>query len=254
MKLRWSPYLLVLLLGFTIQPAKATNLHVSFNVDKPPFAFLDASGKLSGIEVDIITEVLRRNAHGITPVAASKSRLLNTVKQGEVHIAASVQGKDGQGLFFSDDFVEYRNVAISRKDDRLQLNSLDDLDHHSFVIWQRGWADLGAQFAAKYKPDSKGKFPRNYVQAGTQAEQVRIFFAKRVDVIVIDLTIFKWYQAQSAKDFDGQSESLTYHPIFKSGTGFAVAFTNKALRDRFNLTLQQMRLDGSYQKILAKYQ
>jgi polar amino acid transport system substrate-binding protein len=92
------------------------------------------------------------------------------------------------------------------------------------------------------------------VQAGTQAEQVRIFFAKRVDVIVIDLTIFKWYQAQSAKDFDGQSESLTYHPIFKSGTGFAVAFTNKALRDRFNLTLQQMRLDGSYQKILAKYQ
>ena len=232
---------------------QADELRVSFNTDKPPFAFTDQAGNITGIEVDVMREALKRAGHSIKAMSVSKARLLASLTQDEADVAASVQGNDGDNLFYTDNFVQYQNYAISRKTSKLVIEKIDDLDKYHFVIWQRGWADLGSEFEKKYKPDSQDHFRNNYFQGSTQEAQTRIFFAKRVDVIVIDATIFQWYRSVLGKAGLAVDDDLVFHDIFTTTTGFAAAFKNKLLRDQFNTALKSMRADGSYQKILSRY-
>jgi polar amino acid transport system substrate-binding protein len=233
--------------------ACAVDLRVTFNTDKPPFSYQDKKGKATGIEVDVMREVLARCGYGMRAIQVSKARLLAAVRSGEADAAASVQGKDNGELYFSNDFIEYANYAISHKDRHIHLDRIEDLDRHSFVIWQRAWADLGPEFEAKYKPDAAGKFPSNYFQGSTQEAQSRIFWAKRVELIVVDKTIFDWYRRELAAGGIKVDEEVVFHDIFKSQTGFAVAFKSGVLRDKFNQMLTSVRTDGTYQKILSKY-
>ncbi|MES2258932.1 MAG: transporter substrate-binding domain-containing protein [Pseudomonadota bacterium] len=232
--------------------ALATDLKVAFNTDKPPFAFVDAAGNVAGIEVDVIRNVLTRLGFGMKIEPVSKSRLLLVVRTGQVDIAASVQGKDEGSVYYSDGIADYLNYAITRKEDGIQLATEADLDLHRFVIWQNGWADLGPAFEAKYRPDAHGRFRANYFQSGTQDAQSRVFWARRVEVIVVDKSIFEWYRHQLAASMKVDDE-LVFHDIFKTGTTFAAAFGERAMRDRFNVALKAMRADGTYQAILNKY-
>jgi polar amino acid transport system substrate-binding protein len=227
-------------------------LRVAFNADKPPFAFVDASGKATGTEIDILSLVLERLGHQLVPVAISKARLEVTVKAGQADIGLSVQGKDGDGLYFSDYFSKFENVAVSRKADKVKLHSLDDLDKYRFVIWQGGWNDLGPSFASRYKANAQGQFPRNYVQSSSQELQARAFWNKRVDVIVVDRAIFAWYRRQLAASIK-VDEEIVFHDIFDSTTNYGAVFADKALRDRVNAVLRAMRDDGSIRQIMARY-
>jgi polar amino acid transport system substrate-binding protein len=230
----------------------ASELTVVFNLDKPPYAFRDAGGAAVGIEVDMMRAALGRAGYTMQARGVSKNRLLPAVANREADVAATVQGTDDGQLFFSDDLVEFANVVISRKSSDLKIEKLDDLDRVRFVIWNRGWADLGSTFENKYKPDSRGKFRPNYYQSATQDMQARVFWLGRVEAIVIDRTIFAWYKRELSGTLDVQDE-LVYHNIFKSGTWFNAAFADRSVRDRFNAALRAMKADGSYQRILDKY-
>lgn len=230
----------------------ASELTVVFNLDKPPYAFRDAGGAAVGIEVDMMRAALGRAGYTVQARGVSKNRLLPAVASREADVAATVQGTDDGQLFFSDDLVEFANVVISRKSSDLKIEKLEDLDRVRFVIWNRGWADLGSTFEHKYKPDSRGKFRPNYYQSPTQDMQARVFWLGRVEAIVIDRTIFAWYKRELSGTLDVQDE-LVYHNIFKSGTWFNAAFADRSVRDRFNAALRAMKADGSYQRILDKY-
>jgi polar amino acid transport system substrate-binding protein len=232
--------------------AACAPLRVAFNADKPPFAFVDGSGKASGTEIDILGMALVRLGHQLVPVAVSKARIEVTVKAGQADIGLSVQGKDGDGLYYSDYFSKFENVAVSRKADKVSLRRLDDLDKYRFVIWHGGWNDLGPSFAARYKPNAQGQFPSNYVQSSSQEIQSRVFWNKRVEVIVVDRTIFAWYRRQLAPSIK-VDEELVFHDIFDSTTNYGAVFSDKALRDRVNGMLRTMHDDGSIRQILARY-
>lgn len=253
MRSRFSCFLLLASVVGLPLTGRADELRVSFNTDKPPFAFTDQAGNITGIEVDVMKEALKRVGHTIKAKSVSKARLLASLAHNEADVAASVQGIDGGNLFYTDNFVQYQNYAISRKTSNLIIEKIDDLDKYHFVIWQRGWADLGSEFEKKYKPDGQDHFRNNYFQGSTQEAQTRIFFAKRVDAIVIDMTIFQWYRAVLGKAGIAVNDDLVFHDIFKTTTGFAAAFKSKLLRDQFNTALKYMRADGSYQKILSRY-
>jgi polar amino acid transport system substrate-binding protein len=233
-------------------PARGGELTVVFNLDKPPYAFRDASGNPAGIEIDLMRAILARAGFAIQVRGISKNRLLTAVVNREADVAATVIGADDGQTFFSDDLVEFTNVVISRKASDLRIERIEDLDRVRFIIWNRGWADLGPAFEQKYKPDSRGRFRPNYYQSPTQDMQAKVFWLGRVDAIVIDRIIFAWYKRELSSTMDVQDE-LVYHNIFKSGTWFNAAFADRSVRDRFNAALRAMRGDGSYQRILDKY-
>jgi polar amino acid transport system substrate-binding protein len=230
----------------------AADLKAVCQVDRPPYSYIDAHGAYAGIEIDIVSAVLQRLGDTITYRVVPNVRLLYVLKQGDADLAVTTRGRDGDGLFFSDDFVEYENVAITRKAKQIVLNTLTDLDRYDFVIWQNGWRDLGPQFEAKYRPSARSEFPANYRQLSSQEAQNKMFWTGRVDVLVVDRAIFAWYRKQLAGMFD-TSDEVVYHTIIPGHTTFQVGFRDRDLRDRFNATLKALRADGTYQKILDKY-
>lgn len=248
---RWSVWiaLTLILVG---RCADAADLTVGFNIDRPPYVYLDAAGSVAGIEVEVARAVLARLGYGMKSRALSKSRMLPALKGRQADIIMSVHGRDEPGVYYSDGVVEYWNIAVSRQADRIRLASAADLDQYRFVIWQRGWADLGPAFAARYRPDAQGRFRNNYFQSSTQDAQARVFWARRVEVMVVDRLVFQWYRRQLAATMN-TDDDVDYHNIFPHPTVFAAALADRDLRDRFNAALKAMRADGGYQNIVNRY-
>lgn len=236
----------------TLGGAAAADLKAVFGAEKPPFAFANEKGVTTGIEIDTVGEALKRMGHRLVPRAVANNRLLEELKNGHADIAVTVKGKDGNGIYFSDDFVTFVNFAISKKSRGAVVNSIADLDKYSFIIWQGGWRDLGPQFEARYHPDAAGKFPANYFEGFTQLGQSTAFWKGTTDLIIVDKTIFQWFRRQLGKTMDTREE-VVYHDIFERQTGYPVAFRDRALRDQFNLELKKMRNDGTLQEILNRY-
>ncbi|MCY0912405.1 transporter substrate-binding domain-containing protein [Massilia antarctica] len=232
--------------------ACAGNLLAVKQGNRPPFSFRDGQGKATGIEVDVVVEALRRAGRGVTFREAPNVRLLPFVKGDGIDLAVSVRGSDGDGTYFSDEFIRYENVAISRRDRHIVLHAIPDLDRYTFAIWQNGWRDLGPDFQARYRPSADGRFPANYFQPANQNAQNRMFWVGRVDLIIVDKKVFEWYRKQFSAELNTRVE-LDYHPIFAATTGFQVAFRNREVRDAFNRALHAMRQDHSYDDIVARY-
>jgi len=240
---------LLLLLGSL---AQGRELRVIFNTDKPPFCFRDEHGVNTGIEVDLMRTLLAQMGHTLTVRSVPNNRRLVELMTRQADIAVTVSGNDDEQIFFSDDFITFVNVAISKKTHNISLRGIADLGNYTFVIWQRGWRDLGPEFEAIYKPDANNRFRSNYYEVDSQEVQSRMFWLNRTDLIVVDKTIFQWYRRILASTLNTDEEVL-YHDIFQSRTSFPVAFRDRELRDRFNVELRKIRADGTYQKILDKY-
>lgn len=238
-------------LGFLLSSAYATEIRVAFASDRPPYCFKD-NGVDSGIEVDLIRAALRPFGHTVLPVIVPKTRLAITLKAGQADMSATIQGADGDGLFFSDVYLNFHNYAISKKRKGIQISNLRDVDNYSFIIWQGGWGNLGTLFKETYQPDQAGKHRANYIEAHSQLNQSKMFWADRADLIIVDRKIFEHFRKLLRSEFN-TAEEVQFHDIVTGPTSYQTAFRNPDLRDQFNQGLKKIRTDGSYQAILESY-
>ena len=231
--------------------ATATEIRVALATDRPPYCFKNKEID-SGIELDLIRAALSPFGHTVIPVIVPKTRLALILKPGQADMSATIQGTDGDGLFFSDTYLNFHNYAISKKRKGIALTSLPDVGKYSFIIWQGGWANLGELFKETYKPDHAGKLRANYIEAHSQLNQSRMFWADRADLIIVDRKIFEHFRKLLRSEFN-TDEEVTFHDVVKAQTNYQTAFRNRALRDQFNEGLKRIRADGSYQGILDSY-
>lgn len=232
-------------------PASALELSIAFASDRPPYCFRKDNLD-QGIEIDLLRLIMAQAGHTIKIVTIPKIRLIKAVREKEVDAAATVQDNKDSKLYFSDPYLEFQNVAISKSIHKIQLNGFQDLKQVSFIIWQDGWRNLGPEFEATYHPDANGIFPKNYNQAFNQFSQNKMFWADRVQVIIIDKTIFEHYKRQLASEFD-TSVALAYHDLIKTKTAYGVVFNDANLRLQFNDGLKKIRANANYQKIIDSY-
>lgn len=229
----------------------ATEIRVALVTDRAPYCF-KKNNVDSGIEVDLIRAALKPFGHVIKPVIVPKARLSIVLKSEEADVSATIQGTDGDGLFFSEPYISFQNQVISKKKKNIAIGTLADIDKYSFIIWQGGWRNLGPLFEATYKPDPSGKFRPNYNEAHSQLNQSKMFWAERTDLIIVDKKIFEHFRKQLHNEFKTEEE-VVFHDILKSQTNYQTAFRSKELRDQFNEGLRKIRSDGTYQTILDAY-
>lgn len=136
--------------------ARRDEVVAAYQGNRGPFAFRDAQGKPVGVEADLVTEALRRAGRRVILRETPNVRLL-PMRDG-IDIAVSVRGGDDRSVYFSDEFIEFENVAITRRDRHIVLKTIADLDRYNFAIWQNGWHDLGPEFEARYRPARTAAF------------------------------------------------------------------------------------------------
>jgi len=224
--------------------AKADHLTVAFSFAKPPYVFaekLEDTYDTRGIELEIMTKALAFKGHSFKPLYTTYERLNGELQSGHVDAAATVR-PELDNIFYSKEFVYFHNFAITRKN-ALPMKAMGDLVGRSLVAWQGATKDLGPAFAAASKQASV------YKEIPDQQRQVKLFLKERVNTIIIDGSIFKFWtreMGENPKDF-------TYNSLFGGKTSFVVGFRSKKLRDDFNAGLAKLHASGEYKDIFRRF-
>ena len=220
-------------------------LNIAFNFDRPPFMFGETSSK--GIESDLVKEILQSRGYEIKISQMSKEYLEKILLTDNIIDGVSAVTVQDDELFYSDNFVSFVNYAITHKKDNIKIDSINDLAKIKFVAWKGAYNDLGKEFYTLFNPIN-GTAKNSYSDSTSQADDVRQFFGKKTDALIIDKTIFQWYKLKYKNSYE-----YDFHKIFPKTTSYPTAFKSKKVRDDFNIGLKEIKKNGRYAEIVQFY-
>lgn len=220
----------------------AKSLKLGVGQDIPPYVLRESN---SGIELDIAREALLVKGHKITLEYLPFGRVMLALENGDVDAALTVNEDSGiAGIHYSNTHITYQNVAIGLNQQKLQVANIASLNKYSVLAFQFASRYLGNEFKlmASHNPD--------YSEKGQQNIQVSMLYLKRVQIVVLDLNIFKYYKKLESRVDTGAT--IDVFEIFPP-TPYKVGFRNVDLKKDFNLGLSKLKKSGRYDEIIKKY-
>lgn len=233
------------LIGLAVfgHPVQSRELKIIFSQYTPPYVFEDGNG----IVVDIVREALKGSGWTIAPAYVPIGRGFELFAEQRVDGTAIIRENSGLKANYSDDFMQYHNRAFTLKARQLKLQKLEDLKGKTVAAFQNAHKYLGEAFGRMTvdNPD--------YKEMANQETQTLMMLLGRVDVAVMDESIFRFYREKLIAE-GKVSRTIEYEaaPLFPP-TPYKTAFIDARVRDAFNRELAAMRRDGRYQAIYRKY-
>lgn len=235
-----------------VTPTVARELRVGVGFALPPYV-IESEGR--GLEIDVIRESLARAGHEVTFVYLPNLRLPIEYAQGNVDCVVANADYDlvkdsGRKGFSSNNTIAYQNAAISVESCSCNIRSIADLSRYRVLGFNNATKYLGARYVDAVSRNQQ------YSELADQALQVRMLLTGRVDVVVSDVRIFKWWFKQLKKhalpvNIDVE-QRLVYHEVFPPAYR-NVTFVKKADRDDFNRGLEELRATGRLDAIIEEY-
>jgi len=241
--------LLTCFYSVTLLPAAQADrptLNVGFGYDRAPYVILEGE-KMSGIEHDIVREVFASLGYDINPSKLSNRQIKMGYHRG-LDAAVGAQKftkRHKQAFYFSDAHVLYHGVAVTHAADEIELKSFESLLPYRVAAWKLAHLALGGEFSKVY---SQLKDNMQYYEFEGQTLLVKSFIQGKIDVLLLDRNIFKYYVKKL--DFVGQ---VDLHELFEKRTPTYVRFTDETLRDEFNEGLRKLHESGRYDLIVRSY-
>lgn len=234
---------LLLLCWLTSSHAYSAELKIVFGQYTPPYVFEDGTG----IVVDIVRTALAESGHTIVPVYVPIDRGFKMFADKQVDGSAIIQESSGLLAAYSDDFMQYHNRAFALKSGNFDIRNVDDLSDKSVVAFQNAEKYLGPGFARAVANN-----PR-YREMAQQEAQTHMLLLGRVDLSVMDESIFRYYQQKLSSEgkVDAALEYVAYDIL--PPTPYKAAFIDDKVRDDFDKAIAAMRQDGRYDAIYQKY-
>ncbi|GAA0821340.1 transporter substrate-binding domain-containing protein [Colwellia sp. D2M02] len=218
---------------------------MSAGLSKPPFVIAN-DNENSGIQLDVIRAAFATEQQGVNfihvPLARSFSSINKWHFDGTITLPTTHQRED---VYLSDPYIGYQNVVITLAEDNIEINDVSDLANKRIVAFQMAKNFLGPDYVSAVNK------AQDYRELADQMKQIDMLFFKRTDALVLDISIFKYFLLQHHGD--KYKKSYIVHQIFKP-VKYGAGFKNKADRDKFNQGLKVIKANGTYQKILDKYQ
>ncbi|MEH7307141.1 amino acid ABC transporter substrate-binding protein [Neobacillus drentensis] len=206
----------------------------------PPFTFHDTSGKLTGFDVDLATEVAKRI--GVKPefketqwdaMFAGLDAKRFDIIANEVGIRPDRQEK----YDFSDPYITSAGVLIAHKDND-KVKSFEDIKGlNAAQSMTSNYADMAKKYGAKI------------VGVDGFQQAVELLAQKRVDVTINDKLSFLDYKKQKP---DAPIKVVATADD-ASSSGFMFRKNSDTLVDEVNKVLKDIVDDGTYKKISEKW-
>ncbi|WP_275287313.1 transporter substrate-binding domain-containing protein [Halomonas elongata] len=214
----------------------------------PPFATLDASGDLHGWEVDITRAVCEAAELECEIVTTSWDGLIPALTGDKIDfIAASLSITDQrrETIAFSDKYYQTPAALAGAKGVALEATP-------------EGLAGkaLGVQSASIHQAYAQAHFPEATLrQYQTQDEANQDLFAGRLDATLADRLIVEQFLASDEGQLCCEMKgNVAQDPeTLGEGIGFGIRQEDDALRDRLNEGIAEVRANGTYDEITARY-
>ena len=231
-----------ILLFFLQANALGAEVRLGVGLALPPYVISDQN---KGMELDIVRESLALKGHKIVPVYVPFKRVASSFNSGATDGALTVNESSSiKGAIYSDSHITYQNVAISLASKGFEINSIEDLGSYSIVAFQHATQYLGDEYADMAKKNPK------YLEKARQHMQISLLFSKRIDVVVMDINIYKYYKKLETRV--NTNLNVDIFEVFEP-TIYKVAFRDEAIRTDFNEGLKALRESGRYQQIIESY-
>lgn len=224
--------------------ASAREVVVAIGLSIPPYVI---AAEARGMEYDVVKEALALEGHVLKAEFLPLARMAKALKGGLVDAALTQIPGMTSGTVLSEVYITYRNFAITLASHDLKVDSIDDLAGKSILAFQNAHRYLGEGFRRMAEAN-----PRYREEANQQAQPM-LLFHDRVDVVVADHNIFRWFASRPEVTAKADtSRPIRMHALFPP-TEYRVAFRDPALRDDFNRGLAKLRAGGEYDRIVARY-
>ncbi len=214
----------------------------------PPFNSIDPNGELVGFDIDIAKalckaaefecEFVVQDWDGIIPALQAK-------KYDAIVASMSITEERKQVVDFTDKYYQTPAKMIARKGS-------------TFEFTDAGLAGkkIGAQRATIHENFLRDNFPSADIRVyATQDEANADLVSGRLDLVLADSVALDegFLKTPEGADFEFVSPDYTDPKWFGPGAGIAIRKGEQDLVDAFNKAIQQIRADGTYQAINAKY-
>lgn len=201
-----------------------------------------------GIIIDLIKQSFLIQNQNVDFILLSNEKALRAFQNKSVDAIAVVQ-PNMVNAWLSDNFIAYKNHAISLKASQISIGSLSDLSKHRVTAFSHAHVYLGDNFNQAVSNN-----PR-YVEVVNQFEQVKALFEGKTDIIISDQTIFKFHRKQLRHKYPSDSkyrQPINMVPLF-APSDYRIAFNNQELQQQFNEGYAELKSQGLVQKIYQKY-
>lgn len=226
-------------------PVRGDDITMAFPTYQPPFTLIgDADNRhdREGIWLDIVREALAYKGHTLTPKILPYNRFASELQARHVSAVSIVKG-ELPPLFVAEETVYFKNFVITHKDLDREIKSLKDLAGLELVSWQGAKSDLGKAFSDIVPTLAF------YREIAYQDTQVRVFVRHRVDAVILDENIFKYFARKNGHSPD----EYVYNDVVGGYLRFSAGFLSERIRDDFNEGLKSLKSSGRYDAIYHFY-
>lgn len=244
LKILLSSLFAVLFLAGPVQ-AEITHVRMGTEGAYPPFNNINEEGKLVGFDIeigdalcdamDVTCEWVTSDWDGIIPALLAK-------KFDTIMASMSITEERKEKIAFTDKYYTSPVRFIRRK----------GTDHTPEDI---SGAVVGVQSATVSENLVSGRFPDAQIKTYAEQEQANLDLASgRVDLVAADaFVLIDFVESEAGNDVEFVGPSFTDEEYLGEGIGIGVRKEDEELREMLNDAIRQIREDGTYQKINAKY-
>ena len=208
-----------------------------------PFNYTNADGTLGGFDIEIANaicadmqvtcEIMAQDWDGIIPG-------LKAGKYDAIVAAMSVTPERAQQVAFTDPYFSNALVFLAKKDSSFDPSNSSDIDSHSIAA-QR--STISSQWLEKAYPKADIKL------YDTLSNAFLDLGSGRVDAMISDkLPAIEWLSSPSGSNYVLKGDEIDIND------NFAIAVRpNDALQAKINASLNNIKANGTYDKINQKY-
>ncbi|HKU09728.1 MAG TPA: ABC transporter substrate-binding protein [Sinomonas sp.] len=208
--------------------------------DSKPYTFTDASGKFTGFDVELFTDVAHRmGINDVVFTGQDFSAILPAVANGQFDVGAAAIGitpQRQQTVDFSDGYLAGYLTVLTAKTS--SVTSTDSLKGKRLGVVQ---GTLQETYAMKNFPEA------NLVRFPDNNSAVAALNSGTIDAHFLDYEAAKDYVSKF-----GLKDAVDI-PSFDAPAGFAIAKNKPALKDAINKALKAAMADGTWKRLYQKW-
>jgi len=241
--------LLILFFNLVFTPASVQSETLLFYDNFEPFSYLN-NGQTQGLFVDLVTAAFEEMENDYDLKSYPFKRALLLAEEGKGIVVGIYKSDERrQKLDFSKPFYQEKSVLFVHKEGVFPFSSVNDLKNKT----------IGARFGWRYGTEFDQAKERKVFTTliGSPSQIFRLLELGRVDAVVDNelsgLSILKAMNIQT--EIEILRSPLNRSPLHLGDIHIALKKgSNLGLLYKFNREIERMKVNGTYDDIMAKYQ
>jgi len=225
--------------------AEITKVKMGTEGAYPPFNNINEDGELVGFDIEIgnaLCDAMEVECEWVTSDWDGIIPALLAKKFDTIMASMSITEERKEKIAFTDKYYTSPVRFIRRKGSDATPEDI-------------AGAVVGVQSATVSENLVRGKFPDAQIKTYAEQEQANLDLASgRVDLVAADaFVLIDFVESEAGNDVEFVGPSYTDEEYLGEGIGIGVRKEDDELRRMLNDAIKQIREDGTYQKINAKY-